>query len=94
MVALEQVEDLSQQVTLPDDFVNVGESGIYLEPGETQTLEDLLYALMLRSANDAGQAIAIGVAGSEPAFVELMNARTCLLYTSWIRFESSWSRPE
>lgn len=89
LVALEQVEDLSQQVTLPDDFVNVGESGIYLEPGETQTLEDLLYALMLRSANDAGQAIAIGVAGSEPAFVELMNARTEELGLT----DSHWANP-
>lgn len=89
LVALEQTEDLSQKVTLPEDFVNVGESGIYLEPGETHTIEDLLYALMLRSANDAGQAIAIGVAGSESAFVELMNARTEELGLK----DSHWANP-
>ena len=76
LVTLEEVEDLSQKVTLPEDFQNVGESGIYLEAGETHSIEDLLYALMLRSANDAGQALGIGVAGSEEAFVELMNSRT------------------
>ncbi|MDO4732072.1 MAG: serine hydrolase, partial [Bacillota bacterium] len=75
LLTLEQVEDLSRIVTLPDDFQNVGESGIYLEPGESQSIEDLLYALMLRSANDAGQALGIGVSGSEEAFVQLMNRR-------------------
>jgi serine-type D-Ala-D-Ala carboxypeptidase (penicillin-binding protein 5/6) len=87
MLALESASDLDAIVTLPDDFVNVGESGIYLEPGETQTMRDLLYALMLRSANDAAQAIAIAVSGSEAAFVELMNERTAELGLS----DSHWS---
>ena len=34
LLVLESIEDLSTTVTLPDDFVNVGESGIQLEPGE------------------------------------------------------------
>ncbi len=76
LIVLEHITDLQDTITLPDDFVNVGESGIYLEPGETQTYEDLLYAMLLRSANDAAQALAIGVAGSEEAFVELMNQRS------------------
>ena len=79
LLVLENVEDLSATVTLPADFQNVGESSIYLEPGETITYESLLYALMLRSANDAAQALAIGVAGSEEAFAEMMNARTAEL---------------
>ncbi len=76
LIVLEHISDLSQTVTLPADFVNVGESGIYLAAGETQTYEDLLYAMLLRSANDAAQALAIGVAGSEESFVEMMNQRT------------------
>ena len=79
LLVLENVEDLSATVTLPADFQNVGESSIYLEPGETITYESLLYALMLRSANDAAQALAIGVAGSEEAFAEMMNDRTAEL---------------
>lgn len=89
LVTLEEVEDLSKTVTLPANFLNVGESGVYLEPGETQTIEDLLYALMLRSANDAGQALGIGVAGSEEAFVELMNSRTQELGLK----DSHWANP-
>jgi len=89
LVTLEEVEDLSQKVTLPEDFQNVGESGIYLEAGETHSIEDLLYALMLRSANDAGQALGIGVAGSEEAFVELMNSRTEELGLK----DSHWDNP-
>ena len=89
LLVLENVTDLSTTVTLPDDFVNVGESSIYLEPGETQTYEDLLYALLLRSANDAAQALAIGVAGSEEAFVEMMNQRSEELGLT----DSHWDNP-
>jgi len=89
LLTLENVEDLSKTVTLPEDFVNVGESGVYLEAGETHTYEDLLYALLLRSANDAAQALAIGVSGSEEAFVELMNQRTRELGL----VNSSWANP-
>jgi hypothetical protein len=46
-----------------------------LHPGDTVTLETLLYGLMLPSGNDAAVAIAKHIAGSEPAFVELMNAK-------------------
>lgn len=73
LITLENVDDLNATVTAPEDFVNVGESGIYLNPGETLTYHDLLAALILRSANDAAQLLAIGVAGSEEAFVSKMN---------------------
>ena len=42
LLVLENVEDLSATVTLPADFQNVGESSIYLEPGETITYESPL----------------------------------------------------
>lgn len=89
LLTLENVQDLDSTTTLPDDFVNVGESGIYLEPGETHTYLDLLYALLLRSANDAAQALAIGVAGSEEKFVEMMNERTAELGLT----DSTWANP-
>ena len=65
--------DLGQTVTIPPEAVGVEGSSIYLYAGETLTLEALLYALMLASANDAATAIAIAVAGSVPAFVAMMN---------------------
>lgn len=89
LLALENLDDLSETITLPDDFVNVGESGIYLTAGETHTYEDLLYAMMLRSANDAAQALAIAVSGSEEEFVKLMNERTAEMGLK----ESSWANP-
>ena len=89
LLTLENVTDLQKTVTLPADFVNVGESGVYLEAGETHTFLDLLYALLLRSANDAGQALAIGVSGSEEAFVALMNKRSQELGLK----DSSWANP-
>ncbi len=75
LIALEKGE-LEQEITVPPGFVNVGESGIWLKAGETHTLEDLLYALLLRSANDAAQVIAMGIAGSEDEFIGLMNEKS------------------
>ena len=50
------------------------ESTLGLEAGERMTVHDLMRALLLASANDAAATLARGVAGSQPAFVERMNA--------------------
>ncbi|ANE47738.1 hypothetical protein SY83_17235 [Paenibacillus swuensis] len=52
-----------------------GEEGtrVYLEEGEQQTMENLIYALMVNSGNDAGTAIAEHISGSNEAFSETMN---------------------
>jgi serine-type D-Ala-D-Ala carboxypeptidase (penicillin-binding protein 5/6) len=52
-----------------------GESLIYLQPGDRTTVRDLLRGLLIRSGNDAAATLAKGVAGSERAFVRLMNQR-------------------
>ena len=78
LLALENME-LDYKITLPDDYVNVGETNIGLRAGARQTAEELLMATMLYSANDAAQALAIGVAGSEQAFVDMMNQRVAEL---------------
>lgn len=57
------------------DYKIVYGTRIYLEPGEQLTLEDMLYALLLNSANDAAVAIAEHIGGSLPNFVTLMNER-------------------
>lgn len=85
MLALENLP-LEDSITLPDDFINVGETSLGLLPGATQNVEELLMAMMLRSANDAAQAVAIGVSGSEEAFVEQMNARVAELGLSHTHF--------
>jgi len=51
------------------------QSSIWLQPGESLRLDDLLTAVLVKSANDAAAAAAEAVAGSQAAFVEMMNAR-------------------
>ena len=81
MTALVALESLPPHtaVKIPAEAVGVEGSSIYLTEGETLTLEQLLYALLLESANDAATAIAIAVAGSVSAFAERMNARAASL---------------
>ncbi|AFM00550.1 MULTISPECIES: D-alanyl-D-alanine carboxypeptidase family protein [Desulfitobacterium] len=57
------------------DYNTVYGTRIYLEPGEQLSLEDMLYALLLNSANDAAVAIAEHISGNMPDFVSLMNQR-------------------
>ena len=72
LVALEE-GDLSKTVKVPEGACGVEGSSIYLTSGEELTLEHLLYALMLESANDAAAAIAYEIAGGIEPFAERMN---------------------
>ncbi|MBE3582411.1 MAG: D-alanyl-D-alanine carboxypeptidase [Thermoanaerobacteraceae bacterium] len=74
IVALERGK-LTDLVRASKKAAEVGEASIYLEEGETLTLEELIYALLLRSANDAAVAIAEHIGGTEEEFVNLMNAK-------------------
>jgi serine-type D-Ala-D-Ala carboxypeptidase (penicillin-binding protein 5/6) len=87
--------------TQPSDVVTVAPDAVYpadrygasstlgLRTGERQTVEDLLYGLLLGSANDAADALAIHVAGSTSAFVALMNDRARALGMTNTRFRSA-----
>jgi D-alanyl-D-alanine carboxypeptidase (penicillin-binding protein 5/6) len=50
-------------------------TSVWLKQGEVYPIEELIYAMMIQSANDAAYAVAEKVAGSIPAFVGLMNAK-------------------
>jgi D-alanyl-D-alanine carboxypeptidase (penicillin-binding protein 5/6) len=74
LVALERSSP-SETVVVDPRAVGVGESTVYLRAGERLTVAELLRAMLIRSANDAAQALALHVgAGSVERFVELMNA--------------------
>ena len=73
-VALERC-DMEKIVTVSPDAVGIEGSSVYLVAGEKIKMRDLLYALMLESANDAAAAVAIDVAGSVESFAELMNEK-------------------
>ena len=87
LVALETVSP-EKKVTVAKDAVGVEGSSVYLFEGETITMEALLYALMLGSANDAAAAIAIDIAGSIDAFADMMNARAKGMGLSATHFEN------
>lgn len=77
MTAVLAVESgkLDEMVTISDTAVRTEGSSIYLAPGQKIKLRDLVYGLMLRSGNDAAQAIAETVGGSIEGFVYMMNEK-------------------
>ncbi len=64
---------LDQKVRISRGAASVGEQEIWLEPGEEISVKDLLYALLVHSANDAACAIAEKVSGSIQSFAKIMN---------------------
>lgn len=74
LVALEKC-DVNKTVEISPDAVGVEGSSVYLFAGEKIKMIDLLYAMLLESANDAAAAIAIEVGGSIEDFARLMNAK-------------------
>ncbi len=77
MLALENVSDLDATITIPREANTYpdGSSLVGLYTGEEMTWRTLLTTFFICSGNDAGIAIAVLVAGSESAFVDMMNAR-------------------
>ncbi len=77
---------LDRTFTVPAAAAHVGESGVGLRPGERLSGRTLLDALLVPSANDAAETLAVGLAGSEAAFAARMNAtarRLGMLRTSY-----------
>lgn len=72
LVALEHA-DLNELIEIPEEACGVEGSSLYLKSGEILTVKDLLYGLMLRSANDAATAIAYHISGDIENFSILMN---------------------
>ena len=70
---------LQDTVPVSDHAYNMGGSQIWLEPGETFTLDEMVKAICVSSANDAAVAVAEFIGGSEPAFAELMNQKAAQL---------------
>lgn len=75
LVALENGH-YKDPVQVTAESANIEGSSIYLKEGEILSLRDLLYGLMLCSGNDAANAIAKHVSGSEEKFVEKMNEKS------------------
>ena len=81
MTALLAIENcaLDETVTAGNNAFGVPGTSIYLENGESLTMEQMLYGLMLASGNDAAVAIAEHVGGSIDSFCGMMNDRAAAL---------------
>lgn len=71
--------DLDDLVEVDSRSAGIEGSSMYLKAGESYTVEDLLYGLLLVSGNDAASALALHVADSMEEFAELMNAKAAEL---------------
>lgn len=79
---------LEDKVTASTAAAGKGGSQIWLKEGETMTVDELLRAAAIGSANDACTALAEHIAGSEEGFVKLMNARADELGMKDTNFEN------
>lgn len=74
VVALEH-GNLDSKIIISKRAAGIGENAMGISEGETYTLGELLYGMLLNSGNDAATAIAEGVAGNVEMFVEWMNIK-------------------
>jgi D-alanyl-D-alanine carboxypeptidase (penicillin-binding protein 5/6) len=97
LIILERIQarqlSLQDPVTVSARASKTGGSQVWLAEKEVFTVEELLYALMVQSANDAATALAEKVAGTPEAFVELMNQRAKALGMTSTVFQSVHGLP-
>ncbi|MBP7140503.1 MAG: D-alanyl-D-alanine carboxypeptidase [Opitutaceae bacterium] len=84
---------LSTEVTIAREDANIGGTQVWLEAGEKFTVDDLLYAMLIQSANDCAHALARTVGGSREAFITLMNERAKALGMSRTTFRTPHGLP-
>jgi D-alanyl-D-alanine carboxypeptidase (penicillin-binding protein 5/6) len=83
LVAMDEIDDLDEMIEITVDgaalALETDATVMGLLPGQRLSMEDLIYGLLMRSGNDAAIQIAEAVAGSEAAFVAMMNAKVAAL---------------
>ncbi len=84
---------LQTPVRIAPEDAKMGGTQVYLDPRETFPVEELIYAMMIQSANDAAHALARTAGGSVPAFVNLMNAKARELGMTRTLFRSPHGLP-
>lgn len=93
LLIVEDIENgkisLSDEVTVSENAAGMGGSQIFLEPNEKMSVDDLLKAVAVASANDAATALAEHVCGSVDAFVKRMNERASELGMRSANFENA-----
>lgn len=97
LVAADAVESgrvkLTDKVTASENACKLGGSQIYLEPGETFSLEEMLISIAVGSANDACVAVAEHISGTHEAFVSEMNKKAQELGCKNTHFANAYGLP-
>lgn len=73
IVAIENCDNLDEEIVVDDSCVGIEGTSIYLRKNEKMSIRNLLYGLILASGNDAAVAIACAVGGTQEKFVDMMN---------------------
>lgn len=93
LLAFDSIDDgklkLEDTITVSEHAASMGGSQVFLEVGETQSLQDLLKCMIVSSANDAAVAIGEAIAGSEEGFVAMMNEKAKQLGMSHTNFANA-----
>ncbi len=82
-----------EKVRASEYAASMGGSQIFLEPGEEMTVEELLEGIAIGSGNDASVAMAERIAGSEEAFIEMMNKKAKELGLKDTKFQNTTGLP-
>ena len=92
LIVMEQLP-LNKYITVGKRATYAEPTKLYLKPGERYKVRDLLYAILLKSANDASIVLAEAVAGSEANFIKMMNRRAKKLGANHTKFANSNGLP-
>lgn len=82
-----------EKIRTSEYAASMGGSQIFLEPGEEMTTKEMLQGIAIGSANDASVAMAERIAGSEEAFVEMMNKKVKELGLKHTKFQNTTGLP-
>ncbi len=97
LLTMEAIESgklkMDDEVVISEYAAGMGGTQIYLEAGEVQTVESLIRATTIRSANDAAVALGEAITGSNEAFVNLMNDRARELGMTNTQFQNASGLP-
>lgn len=97
LIAMEYIQNgtisMDERVIVSESAAKVVGTSVYLDAGEVQSVENLIKAISIRSANDASIALAVHIAGSEEAFINLMNERAAQLGMENTNFNNSSGLP-
>lgn len=97
LIAMESLESgsikLKDQVIISESASKAIGTTVYLDAGEVQTVESLIKAIAIRSANDASIALATFISGTENDFVRLMNDKAIKLGMENTNFNNSSGLP-